>query len=385
MTPVRKTSAEVIADASGKWPYLLDDLSGGALSDAIASWQKSPNHHVDCPMCGGKDKFRLFKDFAEMGGGVCSHCGTFKRGVALLAALNNVDSRDAFKEIAKWQRGEEVTPTVHTRPPIAAPKPPDTRRAKKKIWETQRQSVAIDGTLAEQYLVGRGIESADISKKLRFHPGMDYFDSGEQKSLGTFACMIAPVTNKAGKIVCLHRTFLGPDGKKAPVPKAKKLMEKAEDLNGCAVKLFPATTVLGVAEGIETALAAYAAARIPVWCCISAGLLECVDIPKSVKHVVIFADLDRSGTGLRSAEKLGERLTVMGVTWEIVIPEGPIPEGEKGVDWNDVYKKQGVQGFPVEWRNRRPEGELPVIKRRPFVPKVKEQAKADAQPLPVAA
>jgi putative DNA primase/helicase len=143
--------------------------------------------------------------------------------------------------------------------------------------------------------------------------------------------------------------------------------------------------VLGVAEGIETALAAYAVARIPVWCCISAGLLECVDVPDSVRHVVIFADLDRSGTGLRSAEVLAERLSTTldengkpKWTVEIVIPEGPIPDGEKGVDWNDVLKKQGVDGFPSRWRNCRPRGALPAIVRsKPPVPAV-----APGTPLP---
>jgi putative DNA primase/helicase len=388
MTPLRKTSAEVIADASGRWPYILDDLSSGMLSDAIASWQKHPNHHVDCPICGGSDKFRLFKDFSETGGGVCSHCGTFKRGVALLAAINNSDPKDAFREVAKWVRGEEVTPTVHQRAPIAAPKPPDPKRAKERIREARAKSTGIFGTLGEQYLVNRGIEVANISKKLKYHPGMDYYDQKQKKVLGTFGCMIAEVTDKKGKVVCLHRTFIGPDGKKAPVPKAKKLMEKIEDLNGCSVKLFPATEVLGVAEGIETALAAYAVARIPVWCCISAGLLECVDVPDSVRHVVIFADLDRSGTGLRSAEVLAERLSTTldengkpKWTVEIVIPEGPIPDGEKGVDWNDVLKKQGVDGFPSRWRNCRPRGALPAIVRsKPPVPAV-----APGTPLPASA
>lgn len=384
MTPVRKTSAEVIADAIGQWPYILDDLSSGALSVAIASWQKHPNEHVDCPICGGAAKFRLFKDFAETGGGVCSHCGYFKKGVSLLAAVTGGDSKSAFREIAKWLRGEEYTPTVQQRPKFVY-QPPDYTKAKERLTKARKECRDIFGTLAEEYLVNRGISRTNISKKLKFHPGMVYFDKAQGKKLGTFGCMIAEVTNAKGQLMCLHRTFLDVGGKKADVPKAKKLMEKAvENLAGCSVKLHPATEVLGLAEGIETALAAYSVARIPVWSCISAGMLETVHIPDIVRHVVIFADLDRSGKGLSSAEKLEGRLIeenkkreadgwkLPRITMEIVIPEGPIPEGEKGVDWNDVLKKQGVQGFPERWRNCLPRNGFPAVVRAaaPVVPVV---------------
>jgi putative DNA primase/helicase len=112
--------------------------------------------------------------------------------------------------------------------------------------------------------------------------------------------------------------------------------------------------VLGVAEGIETALAAHAISRMPVWSCVSAPLLELVDIPEYVKFVVIWADLDVSNRGLIAAEKLADRLEAMGKKVEICLPYGPIPEGVKGVDWLDVLLAQGVNGFPARWRRWRP-------------------------------
>jgi hypothetical protein len=32
------------------------------------------------------------------------------------------------------------------------------------------------------------------------------------------------------------------------------------------------------------------------------------------------------------------------------MPEGPIPEGKKGVDWLDVLTTKGIPGFPEKWR-----------------------------------
>lgn len=347
----QKTFEDVQLEAAGQWPFIMQDLAP-ELEEAIAA---NGRFHVGCPYHGGNDGFRLFKDFATTGGGICNSCGAKASGFALLAWLKGYSAKDAFKEVAQWLRGEEFTPTVATRKPIQEYKPQNPTKARERIESSWRSSLPLKGTPAEAYLEYRGVWKENMPKSLRFHTAMSYFDVKEKKSLGYFPCMLAPVTNKDGSLMCLHRTFLTNEGRKAPVPSAKKLMEKYADLNGCAIKLYPASTeVLGVAEGIETALAVHAIARIPVWSCVSAILMEQVDIPASVRHVVIWADLDRSKRGEKAAEVLAERLVKMGKTVEIVMPEGTIPEGEKGIDWMDVLLKEGLNGFPERWRNYRP-------------------------------
>jgi len=345
-----KTFEALKLEAEGQWPFILEDLAP-ELSEAIAANGK---HHVSCPHHGGSDGFRLFRDFAITGGGICNSCGPKASGFALLAWVRGYSSKDAVKEVARWLRGEQDAPTVMARKPIAAPKPVNPAKAKAKLDEAWKGSTPLSGTSAELYLEGRGIWKENMSKCLRFHPSMTYYDFKTKSSLGKFACMLAPVTDIKGATLCLHRTFLTPDGKKAAVPEPKKLMQKTADLNGCSIKLFPSAEILGVAEGLETALAAHAIARIPVWSCVSAILLELVEIPVSVRHVVIWADLDRSKTGEKSAEALAARLIKEGKTVEIVIPTCAIPEGEKGVDWLDVLLTEGVEGFPPHWRNYRP-------------------------------
>lgn len=344
-----KTFAELQDEASGRWPYILEDLAP-ELSEAIATQGR---YHVSCPVHGGSDGFRLFKDFAKTGGGICNSCGAKASGFALLAWVKNYSTKDAVREVAQWLRGEEFTPTVAQRAPVIY-KPVNPTKARMRIAQAWKASLPLKGSFAESYLEKRGIWKENMPKSLRFHPSMNYYDGKTKTSLGDFPCMLAPVTDKNGTIMCLHRTFLTTDGHKAPVPDAKKLMQKPADLNGCSIKLYPSTEVLGVAEGIETALAVHAIARIPVWSCVNAVLLEQVDIPASVRHVVIWADLDRSRTGEKSAEVLAARLVKMGKTVEIVLPEGPIPEGEKGIDWLDVLLTKGLEGFPERWRNYRP-------------------------------
>lgn len=345
-----KPFPELVKDLEGKWPYVFEDLAP-ELAEAIAS---APNH-VSCPIHGGSDGFRLFEDFVKTGGGVCNTCGPRPSGFSMLAWVRGYEIKDAVREIARWLDGEAATPTLATRKPVViAPKVIDTAKNYKRIRETWIATTPLAGTAAERYLTKRGIWKENMPRTLRAHEGLSYYHLKEKKYYGRFPCLVAPIRDKDDNVVSLHRIFLTDEGAKAPVPDAKKMMSPCGELRGAAIKLFPATgDVLGVAEGIETALAVHAISRMPVWSCVSATLMELVDIPEHVKKVVIWADLDNSKRGLEAAEKLAQRLEEQGKVVEIYLPQGPIPEGEKGVDWLDVMQTQGLNGFPAKWRRWR--------------------------------
>ena len=99
----------------------------------------------------------------------------------------------------------------------------------------------------------------------------------------------------AGEKAALHRTYLDRYGAAmadATVP--RKAIGKMPA--GAAVRLFPEHGhTLGVAEGIETALAASILFNMPVWSALNAGLLEKWIPPASVETVLIFGDNDRNG------------------------------------------------------------------------------------------
>jgi phage/plasmid primase-like uncharacterized protein len=332
-------------EAEGKWSYIFADLAG-ELSEAM----DKAGHHVACPVHGGADGFRLFKDYHLTGGGYCNTCGPQANGFALLAWLKGYAFKDAVREVAQWIRGDNAMPTPVKRAPIAAPKPEDFSKAREYISKVWAASKPIKGTAGELYLDKRGIFPENIPSSLRFHPGLKYLHGKEKVDMGTFPCLLAPIKDKNGLILSVHRIFLTPEGDKAPVPDPKKMMPKCGYLGGAAIRLYAPGEVLGVSEGIETGLAARAISRMPVWPCVSAKLMELVDIPDCVRHLVIWADLDVSGTGLKSATVLAERARALGKTAEICLPSGPIPEGEKGIDWLDVLLTQGIEGFPEHWR-----------------------------------
>ena len=70
-------------------------------------------------------------------------------------------------------------------------------------------------------------------------------------------------------------------------------------------------------------------------------------IPQKVKTVLIFADKDRTETGAMAAEKLRARLALEGKLAVIIQIADAIPEGSKGLDWNDILRTKGVAAFPV--------------------------------------
>ncbi|MBO0217089.1 DNA primase, partial [Vibrio sp. Vb2880] len=85
-----------------------------------------------------------------------------------------------------------------------------------------------------------------------------------------------------GNLVTLHRTYLTKSGKKAKVECAKKMMPVPDGLSvtGGAVRLgMPTEGVLGLAEGLETALSGFRATHIPTWSTVNATLLENFEVP----------------------------------------------------------------------------------------------------------
>lgn len=297
--------------ATGRWPGILAALG----VDAAHLTGK----HTACPVCGGKDRFR-FDDKAGRGTYFCSHCGAGD-GFTLLQNLKGWQFRDAAREV------EQIVGTVPAGK--LAPVFDDEAKIKalNRLWSGS--APLHEGDEAMNYLAGRGLHVDLPTPSLRLHPGLAYRDGGEL--LGRFPALVALVTGPDGKGVTLHRTYLQ-DGRKAPVPSPRKLMP-GKPIKGAAIRLHSDGDVLGVAEGIETALAARQLFNIPVWSCISAAGIESFIPPKEVRTVVVCGDNDESGTGQAAAWVLAKRLIAAGIAVDVQIP------GQPDSDFNDVLLK----------------------------------------------
>ena len=165
---------------------------------------------------------------------------------------------------------------------------------------------------------------------LRLHPSMAYWHEGEK--IGTFAAMVAPLIAPDGGTVALHRTYLHPDGR--PLlrdnRKVKKLTGAAGPLAGACIPLHkPVHGVLGVAEGIETALAAWCASGVPTVAGYCAGNMAAYRWPAGVQRLVIFADADEAGR--EAADTLRARALAVHMRCEVLTPT------IEHTDWADVW------------------------------------------------
>ena len=192
----------------------------------------------------------------------------------------------------------------------------------------------IRGDAVTQYLKRRGFGGVwPLPAVLRLHRALPYWHGAEK--LGTFPAMVAPIVARDGRTVALHRTYLAADGRKADVPSPKKLTGAAGPLAGARIPLHkPARGVIGIAEGIETALAAWCASKVPTVASYCAANLAAWQWPAGVQRLVIFADNDRAGR--EAADTLQSRAVRAGLQSSVMTPT------DVGADWLDVWAARGA-------------------------------------------
>lgn len=334
-----RLESDVVRDhARGQWIGIL-----GRLAPSLEAALARSGRHVPCPGHGGRDGFRVFRDVNETGGGICNTCGAFSDGFALLMWANGWSFRAALEAVARVLRldlgGFWTAPKPRPKPSPTHASTRDSTNAEQAIRRVWQQTIEPDAQGAEplrRYLLRRGIEALPDPGVVRCHPALGYFEDRMRK--GTFPAMVARVTSAQGGLVSLHRTYLTPEGRKAPVTFQKKTMMPCGPMQGGAIRLFPAGPELGIAEGIETALAVRQRTGMPVWAALSASLLGRWEPPADVRLVVIWADLDRSGAGEAAANRLRDGLLTRGIQVAVHLPAGPIPVGQKGLDWADLWR-----------------------------------------------
>ncbi len=237
-------------------------------------------------------------------GAILLHCFAGCDQESVLAAL----AREGVPASALFSGGA-IKPTMDTG---LAAKP---SAAALRIW---RDAQPLRASPAKVYLESRGILAA--SPALRFHPRTPLGPKGRTRFL---PAMIAAVSLDEGPIA-IHRTFLSGEAK-ASFDKPKRALGA---LGEAAVRLFaPASGQLGLAEGIESAMSAYALTGIPVWATLGNERFGLVSVPESVTELHLFVDHDAGGElaasrGLAAYAREGRTIQVRKPT-------------SSNTDWND--------------------------------------------------
>ena len=170
-----------------------------------------------------------------------------------------------------------------------------------RIWD---EAVPPQNTLVEKYLRKRGLElPPNPDAVLRYY--------------GADPMMVALLRNiRTDKPCGIIRTWLNQDATRGK----KWMLGRAE---GAAVKLTPDEDVthgLGIAEGVETALAAmqrYSFA--PMWACGSSGGIAQFPQLAGIEYLTIFVDNDRRAAGRKAADACAARWAPSGAEVELNI------------------------------------------------------------------
>lgn len=191
-----------------------------------------------------------------------------------------------------------------------------------RIWSEARPA---GRTLTEAYLQSRGIDL--LPAELRFHPRTP---QGRAPLTSFRPAMIAAVRDDSG-LIAVHRTFLASKHDSLVCGFPPKLA--LGRLGRGAVRLAPPRdNILGLAEGIETALSAWQLFNTPCWAALGTERFRHVAIPSSVRQLILFLDNDAAG---RRAERLyRETHSKAGLSFEARYPD------LVDQDWNDILQDE---------------------------------------------
>jgi putative DNA primase/helicase len=117
-----------------------------------------------------------------------------------------------------------------------------------------------------------------------------YYDS-DRKLIGRFPAVIAPIIGAEGSLQSALWIYA------ADLDPRKKTMSPVDTIAGAAVRRHGADRILGIAEGIETELAAHVLFRVPVWAVLSAYGIESFNPLTGLGQLHVFADNDGNFVG----------------------------------------------------------------------------------------
>jgi putative DNA primase/helicase len=303
--------------AIGHWNYLLPALG--------VDVKYLKNEHGPCPICGGKDRFR-WDDRNHTGTFICSQCGAGD-GFDLARKVTGKTFREIAEQIAQILGKDTSLPKKEF-----DKEEHDNKMAMQAVWEASGQPSR--GGAVWAYMTRR-FGCYWPSKFIREHKTL-------RTEGANVITMVSKIVSHNDRAVNLHLTYLTTDGHKADVVTQKRVM-KGKLPDGCAIRLAPPASRMGVAEGIESAISASILYDMPVWACVNGGLLSKWIPPEIAEEIYIFGDNDENFCGHAKAFQLANRLvTQYKRKVEILYPE------TIGQDFNDLHREMMQSGHTVE-------------------------------------
>lgn len=301
----------VLRDYNGAWRQTLEGYGC-----------KLPNgrHHGPCPVCGGKDRFR-FDDKDGRGTWFCSQCDPQSGGGLLL--LSRYLGKPTI-ETAKELIGQDMPRTIA---PVRKHSATDEQMRDELRKRAQRGAVMLmehSAPASNPYMDGKGLHG-DWPVNSQIMMGADH------ERIEPGALLLIPVY-KNGELVNVQK--ITAEGKKRPI--------YGGDMSGVCHVITGTGKIVAITEGFATGVTVNRMTNATTYVAFNTGNLMAITAQARVENpdanIVIFADNDEHGAGLKYAED-----AAIPVNAKIALPP------EIG-DWDDYRQKYSTESCKVAMR-----------------------------------
>lgn len=257
------------------------------------------------------------------------HCFGCGAGGDLLDYLREIEGM-AFREAMTWLTNvkdlHEIDPADREQQ-IAHEHRARTENVA-RAREQWHQSRELERTIGERYLRSRGL-GAPWPQSFRFGWFPIWYDKRTGKPGRRFPAVICAVTNNANEVTGVQRIFLDREtAGKAAIANPKLSLGQTR---GNAIRIGGAAATIILTEGPEDGLTLRLRyPEIPVWIALGTGGLYQVQLPETVRHVILAGD--NNGPGHEAVRRAQEAYEAQGRTCEGLFPS------ERFEDFNDELR-----------------------------------------------
>ncbi|AGN89460.1 DNA primase [Serratia phage Eta] len=283
---------------------------------------KLPNgrHHGPCPVCGGKDRFR-FDDKDGRGTWFCSQCDTQSGGGLLL--LSRYLGKPTI-EVAKELIGQDMPRTIAPVRKHSATDEQMRDELRKRAKRGAEMLMEHSQQASHPYMDGKGLHGEWLVNS-------QIMMGADQERIEPGALLLVPVY-KNGELVNVQK--ISAEGKKRPI--------YGGDMSGVCHVISGTGKIVAITEGFATGVTVNRMTNATTYVAFNTGNLMAITAQARAENpdsnVVIFADNDEHGAGLKYAEEAS-----VPVNAKIALPP------EVG-DWDDYRQKYGAESCKVAMR-----------------------------------
>lgn len=276
---------------------------------------------------GSKGSLSVVLDGEKRGCWYDHEAGFGGAGVAMIRhclAMSLSEARDwAQKWLGEISEVGEVREKRRARNTSATLLASPSEKLGEKVANILDEAVSPISTPVISYLHSRGITAAPPDS-IRYQPS----------AFGRYGAMVALITDEAGDVLAVQRTYLTDEGKKAPLDTVKRTNKAADGWAERGAVRLRGRQPLVLCEGVETGLSVWQATGQEVWVCCGVSNIAKAPVPQGAT-VIIARDGDEPGTiADRQILNAAKLFTTRGTTVSIASP----PEGQ---DFNDVLRSEG--------------------------------------------